>query len=715
MEHADTFPSQCYANRELSWLQFNERVLEEAADCANPLMERLNFVSIFQSNLDEFYMVRVGMLMDTLDMGITDDKLGMTSAQQLSAVLERTRELLAQRDRLFKSLMQELTMSGVELCRFSALSDKTQAVLEKYFRSNVLPLLSPQIVGRKQPFPFLRNKSIYAIASLKSKDGTVSMGIVPCEDGVLPRLVSVPGEGRRFVLMEELILGFLPKVFARCKVEESVLVRLVRSADIEVDDSAADADDLLPEEYRKRMEKLIRRRKKLSPVKLEYKGRMSDPLRSSLSKLLGLSKKHMFAGSVPLDLSLISLLRDQLREDTTLFYPRRVPQDSPAVSRRQSVTEQIRRRDILLAYPYESIRPLLRLLREAGRDPEVVSIRISLYRVARNSKIIEALVDAAENGKDVTAVVELKARFDEENNIGWSRVLEDAGCRVIYGLEGMKVHAKLLLITRMHNGQVEYITHVGTGNYNEDTVRLYTDLSLLTARPEIGAEVAEVLTGLSMGQLVEHTEQLLVSPLGLRPMVLNRIDGEILHARSGAEAYLGFKLNGLTDKVIIDKLIEASRAGVHIDLLVRGICCLVGGVPGYTDNIRVCSIVGRYLEHSRIYIFGTQDRRKVYISSADLMTRNTTRRVEVAAPILDETLSRRVEGMFFDQLRDTAKLRLQQPDGTYRSIRQDSSGLYNSQEAFAGRASASALREEDPENAPSGGVIGWLKKLFSKG
>lgn len=715
MEYADTFPSQCYANRELSWLQFNQRVLEEAADCANPLMERLNFVSIFQSNLDEFYMVRVGMLMDTLDMGITDDNLGMTSAQQLSAVLERTRELLAQRDRLFKSLMQELTMNGVELCRFSALSDKTQAVLEKYFRSNVLPLLSPQIVGRKQPFPFLRNKSIYAITSLKSKDGTVSMGIVPCEDGVLPRLVSVPGEGRRFVLMEELILGFLPKVFARCKVEESVLVRLVRSADIEVDDSAADADDLLPEEYRKRMEKLIRRRKKLSPVKLEYKGRMSDPLRSSLSKLLGLSKKHMFAGSVPLDLSLISLLRDQLREDTTLFYPRRVPQDSPAVSRRQSVTEQIRRRDILLAYPYESIRPLLRLLREAGRDPEVVSIRISLYRVARNSKIIEALVDAAENGKDVTAVVELKARFDEENNIGWSRVLEDAGCRVIYGLEGMKVHAKLLLITRMHNGQVEYITHVGTGNYNEDTVRLYTDLSLLTARPDIGAEVAEVLTGLSMGQLVEHTEQLLVSPLGLRPMVLNRIDGEILHARSGAEAYLGFKLNGLTDKVIIDKLIEASRAGVHIDLLVRGICCLVGGVPGYTDNIRVCSIVGRYLEHSRIYIFGTQERRKVYISSADFMTRNTTRRVEVAAPILDEALSRRVEGMFFDQLRDTAKLRLQQPDGTYRSIRQDSPGLYNSQEAFAGRASASAPREEDSEEAPSGGVIAWLKKLFSKG
>lgn len=694
MEEIRSDLSLCYDNRELSWLRFNERVLEEASDPNNPLMERLNFVSIFQSNLDEFYMVRVGTLIDTLDMGVTDDKTGLTSAEQLAAVLERTKELLSLRDKTFKSLIRELEKQGVELCRFSGLSDKVLSVLEKYFTSNVLPLLSPQIVGRKQPFPFLKNKSIYAAAMLKSKNGSC-MGIVPCEDGVLPRLVSVPGEGKRFVLMEELIASFLPKIFSHFKVEDAVLLRLIRSADIEVDE-AADSDESFPDEYRKRMEKLIRRRKRLSPVKLEYSGKMGDELRGSLSNYLALPKKHFFQSTIPLDLSLVSLLRDKTRDSSALFYPRRVPQNSPAVSSRESMAAQIRRKDILLAYPYESIRPLLRLIQEAGQDPEVVSIKISLYRVAHNSKIVEALVDAAENGKEVVAVVELRARFDEENNIGWSRVLEQAGCRVIYGLDGMKVHAKLLLITRVRNGQVEYITHIGTGNYNEDTVRQYTDLALMTARQEIGAETAEVLNSLSMGEVVEHTQSLLVAPMCLRSRVLAMIDEEIIHAKSGGEAYLGFKLNGLTDKAIIDKLIEASRSGVHVDLLVRGICCIVSGIPGYTDNIRVCSIVGRYLEHSRIYLFGTENRRRAYISSADFMTRNTTRRVEVAVPLLDETIRRRVETMFFDQLSDTAKLRQQQPDGSYRHI-QEGLSSFNSQESFSDLAYSGAPQESDAE------------------
>ncbi len=694
MEEIRSDLSLCYDNRELSWLRFNERVLEEASDPNNPLMERLNFVSIFQSNLDEFYMVRVGMLMDTLDMGVTDDKTGLTSAEQLAAVLDRTKDLLSLRDKTFKSLIRELEKQGVELCRFSGLSDKVLSVLEKYFTSNVLPLLSPQIVGRKQPFPFLKNKSIYAATMLKSKNGSC-IGIVPCEDGVLPRLVSVPGEGKRFVLMEELIASFLPKIFSHFKVEDAVLLRLIRSADIEVDE-AADSDESFPDEYRKRMEKLIRRRKRLSPVKLEYSGKMGDELRNSLSNYLALSKKHFFQSTIPLDLSLVSLLRDKTRDSSALFYPRRVPQNSPAVSSRESMAAQIRRKDILLAYPYESIRPLLRLIQEAGQDPEVVSIKISLYRVAHNSKIVEALVDAAENGKEVVAVVELRARFDEENNIGWSRVLEQAGCRVIYGLDGMKVHAKLLLITRVRNGQVEYITHIGTGNYNEDTVRQYTDLALMTARQEIGAETAEVLNSLSMGEVVEHTQSLLVAPRCLRSRILAMIDEEIIHAKSGGEAYLGFKLNGLTDKAIIDKLIEASRSGVHVDLLVRGICCIVSGIPGYTDNIRVCSIVGRYLEHSRIYLFGTENRRRAYISSADFMTRNTTRRVEVAVPLLDETIRRRVETMFFDQLSDTAKLRQQQPDGSYRHI-QEGLSSFNSQESFSDLAYSGAPQEGDAE------------------
>jgi len=697
---------RCYANRELSWLQFNKRVLEEAGDTGNPLFERLNFLSIFQSNLDEFYMVRVGSLMDTLDLGVTDNKTGMTSAEQIDAVLEETAALLSARDRLYRSLMKELSGYGVELCRFGGLPDKTQAVLEKYFRSNVMPLLSPQVIARKQPFPFLRNKEIYAVAILKSKSGD-RMGIVPCGEGMLARLVPVGGEGSRYVLMEELILSFLPRIFVHYKVTGAVLVRLERSADIEIDEISPDADELMPEEYRKSMEKLIRRRKRLRPVKLEYTGKLSEDIRSNLCHCLDLPGRHFFSSAIPLDLSFIGTLKDLLRDKSELFYPRRVPQSPVGISASESMTEQIRRRDILLSYPYESVRPLLRLLEEAGQDPDVVSIKMTLYRVAHNSKIVEALVDAAENGKEVVVLVELRARFDEENNIGWSRVLEQAGCRVIYGLDGMKVHSKLLLITRVRNGQVEYLTQVGTGNYNEDTVRLYTDYALMTASEELGAEAAHVFNCLSMGEVVEETRRLLVAPQCLRSRILEMIDGEITRAGRGEAAYLGFKLNGLTDKAIIDKLVEASQAGVRVDLLVRGICCLVGGVPGLTENIRVCSIVGRYLEHSRIYLFGVGERRQVYISSADFMTRNTTRRVEVAAPVCDPDLRGQVEAMFFAQLRDTAKRRVQQPDGTYRHVNGGASP-FNSQEWFCDQAHTgewTARRVAGEEDAARAGSV----------
>ena len=425
-----TAPNGCRVNRELSWLQFNKRVLEEAEDPANPLCERLNFASIFQSNLDEFYMVRVGMLMDTLHLTAVDDKTGMTSAEQTAAVLDKTRGLLAERDRVCKGLIEELAGQGVEICRFAGLSDKQQSFLEKHFASNVLPLLSPQIIGRKQPFPFLRNKAIYAVAILKTKSGGERMGIVPCGEGVLRRLVPLPGEGQRFMLVEDLIASFLPKIFAHYKVDGAVLIRLVRSADIHMDDSSSEMSEMLAEEYRKSMEKMIRRRKRLQPVKLEYRGKLSDTIRDSLCACLGLSKRHLFASGAPLDLSFMGALRDMLRDKTELFYPRRVPQNSPNVDALAPITEQIRKRDLMLTYPYESIRPLLRLLQEAGQDPEVVSIKMTLYRVAHNSKIVEALVDAAENGKEIVVLVELRARFDEENNIGWSRVLEQAGCQI---------------------------------------------------------------------------------------------------------------------------------------------------------------------------------------------------------------------------------------------------------------------------------------------
>ena len=686
-QNAAFAPKGCYVNRELSWLQFNRRVLEEAEDPANPLCERLNFASIFQSNLDEFYMVRVGMLMDTLHLTAVDDKTGLTSAQQTAAVLDRTRDLLAQRDRVCRDLMAELADQGVELCPFAALSDKQLAFLEKYFTSNVLPLLSPQIIGRKQPFPFLRNKAIYAVAILRTKSGGERMGIVPCGDGVLRRLVPLPSDGQRFVLVEELIAGFLSKIFAHYKVEGAVLIRLVRSADIHMDEASSEMSDMLAEEYRKSMEKLIRRRKRLQPVKLEYQGKLSDTVRDALCTCLGLSKKHLFSSGVPLDLSFLGGVRDLLREKTELFYPRRVPQNSPNVDPLRPVARQVRERDRMLSYPYESVRPMLRLLQEAGQDPEVVSIKMTLYRVAHNSKIVEALVDAAENGKEVVALVELRARFDEENNIGWSRVLEQSGCRVIYGLDGLKVHSKLLLITRVHGGQVEYITQVGTGNYNEDTVRLYTDYALMTADPEIGAEAAQVFNALSMGEVVEDSRRLMVAPACLRPKVLALIDRETELAWAGEDAYLGFKLNGLTDKLIIDRLIQASQAGVRIDLVVRGICCLTGGVPGLTDNITVRSIVGRYLEHARIYIFGLGERKQVYISSADFMTRNTTRRVEVAAPVDDPALRAHLENMFADQLRDTAKGRVQLPDGSYvRALGEP----FNAQEHFCDQACSGA-------------------------
>ncbi len=694
-------PAGYFVNRELSWLQFNERVLEEARDKRNPLCERLNFISIFQSNLDEFYMVRVGTLVDTLKDGVTDDKMGLTSAEQLSAVLARTGELLSMRDEVYKELMRELANEGVELVRFGSLQDKTQSYLEKYFTSEVLPLLSPQIVGRKQPFPFLRHKAIYAVAMLRTKSGgNDRIGIVPCGEGGLRRLVPVPGDGTRFILMEDLIRQFLPKIFEHYRVEGSALIRTVRNADMDVEDAGPDMEGMSAEDYRNTMERLLRRRTRQNPVRIDYRGKLDDSVRDALCDYLKVSKKHFFASSIPLDLSFIGILRDVVRDKPELFYPRRVPQNSANISPDLPVMEQIRRHDLMLSYPYESVRPFLDLLAEAGRDPDVVSIKMTLYRVAHNSKIIEALVDAAENGKEVVVVVELRARFDEENNIGWSRVLEQAGCRVIYGLDHIKIHSKLLLITSRHGDEIEYISQIGTGNYNEDTVRLYTDFALMTASKEIGADVARVFTSLALGEVVEEPGCLLVAPLGLRNRIIGMIDSEIAEAKEGRPAYLGFKLNGLTDKGIIEKFVEASQAGVKIDLLIRGICCMVGGLPGLTENINIYSIVGRYLEHARIYIFGVGERRKVYISSADLMTRNTQHRVEVAVPVLDEYLRRHLERVFETQLSDNVKLRRQGADGIYTYVQNGREPL-NSQERFIEMAYSGAWKTARPDETPA--------------
>ena len=621
--------NKCYINRELSWLKFNDRVLEEAADEENPLCERLSFLSIFQTNLDEFFMVRVGSLHDMqfLKKEVRDNKTGMTPQEQIEAILQTTALMARRKDQVYMDLMGLLTDQGIRVVSFSALNDIEKKQLERYFEQEIKPLLSTIIVGKKQPFPFLQNREIYAVAVLETRSDKAKIGIIPCASRVFDRLVPVPGRSGYYMLAEELILHFLPMLFDKYRVQEKSLIRITRNADI-------DADSIYDEDlnYREHMEEVVRQRRKLSPVRLEMTRTLDTGIIDRLCRVLELSENQVFMSQSPLDLSFVFQIQDTLRTHSELFYPRRIPQNSPAIQKDRPVLDQVLEKDLLLSYPFESIKPFLRMLHEAAADPTVVSIKMTLYRLAKDSKVVEALVEAAENGKQVDVLVELKARFDEENNIAWSRMLEDAGCHVIYGLDGYKVHSKLCLITRKSGTRIEYITQIGTGNYNEKTSRLYTDLSLITSNSEIGLEAFEVFQALSLGETVEQTDVLFVAPNCLQNKVLDRIDREIKLTKEGKKGYLGFKLNSLTDKRIIDKLIEASQAGVQIDMVVRGICCLQPGIPGYTDHIRIISIVGRYLEHSRIYIFGTGDREEIYISSADFMTRNTLRRVEVSVP-----------------------------------------------------------------------------------
>ena len=668
--------SSIYMNRELSWLKFNERVLEEAENPEVPLCERLTFASIYQSNLDEFFMVRVGSLYDQtlLDKKIRENKTGMTSQEQIDAILKRTKQINKRKEAVYEELMERVAEQGIRILRFNELDEEGAAYLERYFESEIAPLISPTVVGRRQPFPFLRNKEIYAVAVLGSKGKKDRLGIIPCTSNIFGRLIAVPGMQGTYMLAEELILHFAPAVFKGYKIKSKSLLRITRNADI-------DADALYDEDldYREFMEGLIKQRKKLAPIRLELSRDIDKKGIAVLCEYLELDENHVFISSTPLDLSFVFQIQDLLRKHTELYFPKRTPQRSDQFQDGKSIIEQIREEDKLLSYPYESIRPFLHLLTEAAEDPEVISIKMTLYRVAKQSKVVEALIEAAENGKEVVVLVELRARFDEENNIGWSRLLEDAGCQVIYGLDGYKVHSKLCLITRKNGGQVEYITQIGTGNYNEKTSRLYTDLSLMTANVEIGLEASNVFQALSKGEVVEHSEHLLVAPKCLQNKVLAMLDEEIAHARNGEEAYAGFKLNSLTDKKIIDKLIEASEAGVKIDMVVRGICCLIPGVEGKTENIRIISIVGRFLEHSRIYIFGNSKRRKYYIASADFMTRNTVRRVEVAAPVYDERLQNKLQDMFDIMLADNQKARYLDAEGNYHRVINEEAPL-NSQE-----------------------------------
>ena len=674
--------SKIYMNRELSWLKFNERVLEEAENPEVPLCERLTFASIYQSNLDEFFMVRVGSLYDQtlLDKKIGENKTGMTSQEQIDAILKQTKLINKRKEAVYEELMARMTEQGIRILRFNELDEDGARYLEGYFKSEIAPLISPTVIGRRQPFPFLKNKEIYAVAVLGAKGKKDRLGIIPCTSNIFGRLIAVPGMPGTYMLAEELILHFAPVVFKGYKIKSKSLMRITRNADI-------DADALYDEDldYREFMAGLIKQRKKLAPIRLELSRDMDKKGIAVLCEYLELDENHVFMSSTPLDLSFVFQIQDLLRKNPELYFPKRTPQKSDQFQDGKSIIAQIKEEDKLLSYPYESIRPFLHLLTEAAEDPDVISIKMTLYRVAKQSKVVEALIEAAENGKEVVVLVELRARFDEENNIEWSRRLEDAGCQVIYGLDGYKVHSKLCLITRKNAGQVEYITQIGTGNYNEKTSRLYTDLSLMTSNVEIGLEASNVFQALSKGEVVEHTRHLLVAPKCLQNKVLDMLDEEIAHAKNGEEAYAGFKLNSLTDKKIIDKLIEASEAGVKIDMIIRGICCLIPGVEGKTENIRIISIVGRFLEHSRIYIFGSKERRKYYIASADFMTRNTVRRVEVAAPVYNDKLKTKLQKMFDVMLSDNQKARKLEADGNYHRVSNDLTPV-NAQEYFYAEA-----------------------------
>jgi len=665
-------------NRELSWLKFNKRVLEEATDANNPLLERISFSAIYQSNLDEFFMVRVGSLTDTAktDKNKKDSRTGMTAAQQLDAVFTAVRRQQPGVEEAYRKNLEELSEFGFEQVTMETATDDERTFLELYFKREIKPFISGIVVNDALPFPFLKNKAIYAIVQLSSKKD-ISIGIIPTVYDHGERMIPLGNGGKRFILTEDVILHFAHLMFKNYKVIDRALIRITRNADIMATGKG--------EEFRRNMEELVAKRTKLEPVRLEISDDFSNDALDYICKKLKTKNSRVFTSRMPLDVSFLFALQE-LDESEELHYTKRSPRVPAAISDKKSMFAQIKAKDILLSYPFESMTAsFIRLLQESAADPKVTSIKITLYRLARNSKVIDALCTAAENGKEVLVMIELRARFDEANNIEWSKILQEAGVKVIYGPRDYKAHSKLLLITRKAaGGEFDYVTQIGTGNYNEKTSAIYTDLMLLTADREIAADAEAVFSGLLNGTFVEKTNKLLVSPLALRPQVLAMMDEQIAIAKNGGKGYIAAKVNSLCDKVIITKLAEASQAGVKIELIVRGICCIIPGIEGYTENITVRSIVGRFLEHSRIFIFGKAGKeQKIYIGSADYMSRNTIRRVEVAAPVEDERLKKRIRDMFAVMMKDNVKARIMQNDGTYiHAERKDGEEILNSQEYF---------------------------------
>ena len=666
-------------NRELSWLRFNQRVLEEAADESNPLLERLKFVAIFSSNLDEFFMVRVGSLFDLAAVSpeAVDNKTGMTPIQQLRRIYETVPGLIEQKKRIYAGVRAALTEAGVEDVTYPALRAQEEKHVDRYFKADILPILSPIIIGSHHPVPHLVSKQLYVAARLQDKKGKSAVGILPVPQS-LPAYVALPDSDLRFIRTEEILLHWAPTLFGAYQVLETCLISVTRNADISFDEEKFEDTE---EDFRKQVLKLLKKRGRLAVVRMELNHEISEQFFIRLTKLVQVDGEQCFIDPCPLQMGYVfalagALSRGKAKRLSHQPYTSRWPED---LEREKDILPQIQRRDRLLFYPFDSVEPFLRLLSEAAERPDVLSIKITIYRLASSSKIAHILCRAAENGKEVLVLMELRARFDEANNVAWSELLEEAGCQVVYGIEGFKCHSKICLITLRDKGKMRYITQIGTGNYNEKTNAMYTDLTLMTADEGIGQDAVRFFRNMLVNDLAGEYQELLVSPYGIKEQLYTLIDQEM---EKGTEGYICIKSNSVTERGIIDKLRAASQAGVQVELIIRGICCLLPGVEGETERIHVTSIVGRFLEHARIYCFGKGADAKMYLSSADLMTRNLKRRVEIACPVHDREMREQLQWVLDCQLRDNGKASFLCPDGTYHRKEHTLSAPCNSQEQF---------------------------------
>ena len=690
-------------NRELSWLKFNQRVLEEAKDSSVPLLERMKFVSIFTSNLDEFFMIRVGSLYDMslTDNSTIDSRSGMNPKEQLDAIFAAVAPLYKERDKTYSEIKKLLNPYGVCGLSIKELEQQEKKYVKKYFKDQILPILSPQIVDANHPFPHLLNKELYVIASLK-QNGTSMIGIVP-----VPQFVSdilyLPGHDIRYIRMEKVIMEYLDVVFDKYEVSNKNYICVTRNADVSPDDEALEIND----DFRLLMQETLHKRRRMAVVRMETAEPLDKELEKYFCDKFKITPAQIYRTKMPMKLDYIFSIMDKVPASLkrSLVDEPFTPQPSRYLTDGK-VIPQVKKKDILLSYPYESMDPFLRMIKEAAYDPTVLTIRITIYRLAKKARLVEYLCAAAENGKEVTVLIELRARFDEQNNIDWSERLEEAGCRVIYGFEGYKVHSKICLITYRNRNNIEYITQVGTGNYNEKTATMYIDVSLITADKGIGEDAAVFFKNMSIGNLNGSYQHIIVSPTSLKPKVLSLMDEEI---KKGTNGRIIMKMNSVTDVDFIQKVSEASNAGVKVDLIVRGICCILPGVKGYTENLRVTSIVGRYLEHPRIFLFGTGADQKIYIGSADMMTRNTEKRVEVACPVYDETIRKQLTHMLKIMLADNVKARELKSDGKYY-MKEKGTSKVNSQEYFM----REAITVRHPEGRTKQSFVDKIRKIFRR-